>query len=150
MALFIAISSAAALTDFYPVPLDLEGASLRVSQRDHDLMRGSVAFIQNCAEPGEAILVLPDIPILYFLANRPNPSPFDLAIPGNVDGNLMIRRAEAAGVRCAILNPQMYPEFPPFETLFPELSRYLQSRFQPVREIRGGRTQWIGLARRSP
>ena len=150
VALIIAVSSAAALTNFYPIPLDLEGASLRVSQRDHDLMQGSVAFLQDCAKPGEPILVLPDIPILYFLANRPNSSPFDLAIPGNVDGNLMIRRAEAAGVRCAILNPRMYPEFPPFEGLFPELSQYLQSRFQPVREIRGGRTQWIGLTRRTP
>jgi hypothetical protein len=150
VALIIAVSSAAALTDFYPFPLALEGASLRVSQRDHDLMHRSVAFIQDCAEPGEPILVLPDIPILYFLANRPNPSPFDLAIPGNVDGNLMIRRAEAAGVRCAILNPRMYPEFPPFEALFPELARYLQSHFQPVREIRGGRTRWIALARRTP
>jgi hypothetical protein len=150
VALIIAVSSAAALTDFYPLPLALEGASLRVSQRDHDLMHRSVAFIQDCAEPGEPILVLPDIPILYFLANRPNPSPFDLAIPGNVDGNLMIRRAEAAGVRCAILNPRMYPEFPPFEALFPELARYLQSHFQPVREIRGGRTRWIALARRTP
>jgi len=58
--------------------------------------------------------------------------------------------AEAAGVRCAVLNPQMYPEFPPFEQLFPDLAQHLEARFRIGREIRGGQTRWLGLVRRSP
>ena len=149
-ALVIAARTSSSVMDFHPEPLGLERASVQVSQPNRALIAGAVAFIRDCAEPGEPILVLPDIPILYFLADRPNPSPFDLAIPGNVDGRLIIERSEAAGVRCAILNPRMYPEFPPFEQLFPDLSRYIETRFQPVREIRGGGTHWIGLIRRTP
>jgi hypothetical protein len=149
-ALFIALRTALSVMDFYPEPLGLERASLQVSARDRSLLRGAVAFLEDCSEPGEPILVLPDIPILYFLANRPNPSPFDLAIPGNVDGDRIARSAEAAGVRCAVLNPQMYPEFPPFEQLFPDLAQYLEARFRIGREIRGGQTRWLGLVRRSP
>ncbi|HIF95546.1 MAG TPA: hypothetical protein EYQ54_00715 [Myxococcales bacterium] len=149
-ALVIAARTSSSVMDFHPEPLGLEGASVQVSQPNRALIGGAVAFIQDCAEPGEPILVLPDIPILYFLTDRPNPSPFDLAIPGNVDGHLIIERSEAAGVRCAILNPRMYPEFPPFEQLFPDLARYVETRFQPVREIRGGGTHWIGLVRRAP
>ena len=136
--------------DFYPEPLGLERASLFVSARDRDLLRGAVDFIEKCSEPGEPTLALPDIPILYFLADRPNPSPFDLAIPGNVDGGEIIEGAETAGVRCAVLNPRMYPEFPGLEVLFPGLSRYLASHFHTSREIRGGQALWLGLSRKAP
>ena len=149
-ALIIASRSAISVMAFYPEPLGLERASLFVSERDRDLLRGSVDFIGKCSEPGEPTLALPDIPILYFLADRPNPSPFDLAIPGNVDASKIIEAAEAARVRCAVLNPRMYPEFPGLEVLFPALSRYLEDRFQPSREIRGGQTQWLGLSRKAP
>ena len=149
-ALIIASRAALSVMDFYPQPLGLERASLWVSPRDGDLLRGAVAFIEDCSEPGEPILVLPDIPVLYFLAERPNPSPFDLAIPGNVDGDAIAWQGERAGVRCAVLNPRMYPEFPPFEELFPGLAQHLATRFRAVREIRGGNTRWVGLVRRAP
>jgi len=148
-ALVIASLTAFSVTQFYPEPLGLERASLFVSQRDRDLLRGAVDFTENCSEPGQPILVLPDIPIVYFLANRPNPSPFDLAIPGNVDAGEIIRSAEDAGVHCAVLNPRMYPEFPGLEVLFPALPRYLDQRFHPSREIRGGQTLWLGLSRKA-
>jgi hypothetical protein len=150
VALVVAAQTANSVMDFHPEPLGLERASVQVSQPNRALIRGATAFIRDCAEPGEPILVLPDIPILYFLADRPNPSRFDLAIPGNVDGSVIIEQSEATGVRCAILNPRMYPEFPPFEQLFPDLSIYIETRFQPVREIHGGGTRWVGLVRRKP
>ena len=150
VALVVAAQTANSVMDFHPEPLGLERASVQVSQPNRALIRGATAFIRDCAEPGEPILVLPDIPILYFLADRPNPSRFDLAIPGNVDGSVIIEQSEATGVRCAILNPRMYPEFPPFEQLFPDLSVYIETRFQPVREIHGGGTRWVGLVRRKP
>jgi len=150
IALVVAAQTANSVMDFHPEPLGLERASVQVSQPNRALIRGATAFIRDCAEPGEPILVLPDIPILYFLTDRPNPSRFDLAIPGNVDGSVIIEQSEATGVRCAILNPRMYPEFPPFEQLFPDLAVYIETQFQPVREIHGGGTHWVGLVRRKP
>ena len=150
VALIIASRSAVSVMDFYPEPLGLERASLFVSERDRDLLRGAVDFIEKCSEPGEPTLALPDIPIIYFLADRPNPSPYDLAIPGNVDGGKIVEGAETAGVRCVVLNPRMYPEFAGLEVLFPGLSRYLASHFYTSREIWGGRTLWLGLSRKAP
>ncbi len=149
-AVLVAFRTALSVMDFHPEPLGLERATLQVSSRDRGLLRGAVGFIETCSHPGEPILVLPDIPVLYFLADRPNPSPFDLAIPGNVDGERIAREAEAAGVRCAVFNPRMYPEFPPFEELFPGLAQHLETRFRVDREIRGGQALWLGLVRRAP
>ena len=149
-AVFVAARTGLSVMDFHPEPLGLERATLQVSSRDRSLLRGAVGFIENCSEPGEPVLVLPDIPVVYFLANRPNPSPYDLAIPGNVDGERIAREAEAAGVRCAVLNPRMYPEFPPFEELFPGLAQHLDTRFRVGQVIRGGQANWLGLIRRAP
>ena len=148
-ALAIAFKTALSVMNFYPEPLGLDRASLHVSSRDAALLRGAVDFIQDCSRPDQAVLILPDIPALYFLADRPNPSPFDLAIPGSVDGPLIARRAEQARVQCVLLNPRMYPEFPPFEELFPQLSGYIENEFRLAREIRGGNAVWLGLIRRS-
>ena len=148
--MFVAARTGLSVMDFHPEPLGLERATLQVSSRDRSLLRGAVGFIENCSEPGEPVLVLPDIPVVYFLANRPNPSPYDLAIPGNVDGERIAREAEAAGVRCAVLNPRMYPEFPPFEELFPGLAQHLDTQFRVGQVIRGGQANWLGLIRRAP
>ena len=104
----------------------------------------------GCARDGEPILVLPDIPIVYFLAARPNPSPFDLAIPGTVDETLIVHRAEQAGTRCAVVNTQMYPEFPPLDELYPMVHNYLARGYQTVEIIRGGDSQWLGMKRGKP
>ena len=72
------------------------------------------------------------------------------AIPGNVDGARIVAALHAAGVRCVVMNPRMYPEFPPFKQLFPGLARTLEREFRGERVIRGGETEWIGLVRREP
>jgi hypothetical protein len=144
----VAADSMVSVVRLHAEPLGLDGATLKVSMRERQLFRGAVDFIDGCADPGEPILVLPDIPAVYFLANRPNPSPHDLAIPGRVDGNLIARRADEEGVRCAVFNPRIYPEFPPFKRLFPGLARYLEKRFGVAEIIRGGDTEWLGMIRR--
>lgn len=136
------------LVAWNPHPLDLARARLRVSDRDLGLYLGTLAFVDECAAPGEPILALPDIPIVYFLSDRPNPSPYDLTIPGDVDGDLIVRRIDEQSVRCVVLNPQMYPEFPPFKQLFPSLAVTLEQKFRGERIIEGGGTRWIGLVRR--
>jgi hypothetical protein len=118
---------------------------MRVSARELGLYRGAIDFVEGCAAPDEPILALPDIPIVWFLTDRPNPSPYDLAIPGNVDGGVIVRRMRAAGVRCAVLNTQTYPEFPPFKQLFPGVVRALERGFRTERVIDAGGTRWLGL-----
>lgn len=140
---------------WYPHPMGVERASLKGSTRQVDLLRGSTDFVERCTadEVGSGdgpgwLFVAPDIPLLYFLADRLNPSPYDLMIPGNVDGALIAARLDETATRCAVYNPAMYPEFPPFETLFPQLSRYLSSHYRTAARMRGGDTEWVGLVRR--
>ena len=121
---------------------------LYVSPRSDTLITGAVEYLDRCARPGEPILVLPDIPILYFLANRPNPSPFDLAIPGAVDGPTIILRSEQASVRCALINPRIYPEFPALSQIYPRVHNYLAQGFQTVDVIQAGDSQWLGMRRK--
>ncbi len=131
-----------------PAPLALARASLSVSSQQADLLEGAVAFATECAAPDEAILAAPDIPAVYFLADRPAPTRFDLTIPGHVDGALIARRMEALGTKCVVFNPQMYLEFPPFVRLFPRLARYLSTHFERTRIIGGGETKWWGMERK--
>ncbi len=134
--------------DRNPTPLELERADLYVSDRMAGLIGGAVEFIERCAPPGEDVFVAPEIPVVYFLTGRTTPQPHDLVIPGNVDGMRIARGLEDAGVRCVVFNPRMYPEFPPFAQLFPDLARYLQSRFVRVETFQGGGTEWYGLMRK--
>ncbi len=133
---------------WYPIPLEVPRASLLVSTDQAALYRGATEFLDRCADPGEPIFVAPDLPILYFLANRPNPTPYDLTIPGNVDGPLIADLLQAQQTRCLVYNPRMYPEFPPFEQLFPDLDHYLRTNYERAEVIKGGDTVWYGLTRR--
>jgi len=130
------------------VPLDLDRASMKVSERQAGLYQGAHRFIETCAEPGEAIFALPDIPSVYFLSDRPAPTHYDLMIPGNVNGPLIAARLEETGTRCVVYNPQMYPEFPPFVQLFPNLARYVSTHYERTETFGGDGAQWWGLVRR--
>jgi 4-amino-4-deoxy-L-arabinose transferase-like glycosyltransferase len=135
---------------WFPTPLDLAGARLHVTPGTSALYRGALRFLDDCAGSGEPIFVAPDIPIIYFLSQRPNPTPYDLVIPGNVDGTVIIDELDRARVRCVVYNPRMYPEFPPFPELFPELARYLQDHYRTAQVIPGVGSRWLGLVRRDP
>jgi hypothetical protein len=130
--------------------LDLPRASLHVTPGQAQLYPQAVAFAQNCASPDEAIFVAPYMPIVYFLSDRPNASRYDLTIPGNVDGSRIIESLDAAGTRCVVYNPVMYPEFEPFAVLFPNVSDYLQRQYRPTRKLQGGGEAWLGMKRREP
>jgi hypothetical protein len=64
-----------------------------------------------------------------------------------VDGRLIVERLEASQTRCVVFNPRMYPEFPPFGDLFPELARYLGRAYRRTEIIGGGGAEWHGLVR---
>ena len=137
------------IRSWFPTPLDQPSATLFVSPDNAALYRGAVEFIESCAGPNEPIFVAPDIPIVYFLTGRPNPTPYELTIPGNVDERIIIDRLDRSNTRCIVYNPRMYPEFPPFEQLFPALSRYLRDQYRAAAVIRGIDSRWHGLVRRS-
>jgi hypothetical protein len=104
-------------------------------------------FLERCA-PGEPVFAAPDLPVLYFLSARPNPTRFDLVIPGNVSGAEIVASLEGTGVRCVVYNPRMYLQFQPFAELFPEVAAYLESDFQRAALLGGGEGAWQGLVRR--
>ena len=133
---------------WYPTPLDMPRATLFVTPNHAALYRGAANFIESCAGPEEPIFVAPDIPIVYFLTGRRNPTPYELAIPGNVDGRVIIERLDRSWTQCIVYNPRMYPEFPPFEDLFPNLSRYLDDAYRRTKIISGVGSNWHGLVRR--
>ncbi|MFQ5418063.1 MAG: ArnT family glycosyltransferase [Myxococcota bacterium] len=134
---------------WYPEPLGLPHATLFVNDNQAALYRGAVEFLDGCAAEGEAVFVAPDIPLLYFLSERPNPTRYDLTIPGNVDGSRIVRRLEEEQTRCVVYNPRMYPEFPPFEVLFPALNRHLKAAYRRAAVISGVGMEWRGLVRRN-
>jgi hypothetical protein len=146
--LLFAFQISRGLARWNTVPLGLERATLKVSPRDVGLLGGAVRFVDSCAAQDEPILALPDIPIVYFLTDRPNPTPYDLTIPGNVDGGLIARRIDSVPIRCIVMNPQMYPEFPAFKILFPGLAHHVEQQFVGQEIIEGGGSRWVGLVRR--
>lgn len=136
------------IQNWYPIPLELPRATLFVTPHYAALYRGAVDFIETCAAPNDPIFVAPDIPIIYFLTGRRNPTPYELTIPGNVDGQVIIERLDRSQTQCIVYNPRMYPEFPPFEELFPRLSRHLDDAYRQGTLIPGVGSNWHGLVRR--
>jgi len=136
------------LTRWYPLSAHLPRVSLRVSSKEHRLLIGGTRFIESCARPGEPIFVAPDIPILYFVMDRRNPTPYDLVIPGDVDGARIVERLRASGTRCIVYNPQMFRSFEPFEELFPRVAEAFTNEYQRTAVIDGDGAVWYGLVRK--
>jgi hypothetical protein len=132
---------------WYPEPLGLTRAALRVSPDQRALLGGATRFLERCARPGEPVFVAPDMPLVYFLADRHNPTPFDLVIPGDVDGPAIVERLAQTSTRCVVYNPKMYLQFAPFDELFPEVARHLETAYRRALVIRGQDREWYGLVR---
>jgi hypothetical protein len=135
---------------WYPEPLGVARGGLRVDPGQRALLRGATRFLERCARPDEPVFAAPDLPVLYFLADRPNPTRFDLVIPGNVSGAAIVESLERSATRCVVYNPRMYLQFRPFPELFPEVAAHLESAFRRAAEIRGGDAVWYGLVRGEP
>jgi len=149
-ALLVASLASADIARWFTTPMDLERASLEVSPGQARIYRHAVRFIERCAERDAAIFVAPTMPVLYFLTGRNNVTRYDLTIPGDVDGLRIIEDLERMSTRCIIYNPVMYPEFPPFAELFPELDTYIRSRYVSTTKIEGGGEVWVGFERKAP
>ena len=143
------VSISADIARWHPTPLELPRASLYVSPGQAQLYRAAVRFIDDCAPPGEPIFVAPYMPVVYFLSGRANATRYDLTIPGNVEGDLIIVGLDQNRARCIVYEPVMYPEFPPFRELFPKVNRYLRRNYEERQTIEGGGSHWQGLVRRT-
>jgi hypothetical protein len=67
-------------------PLRLERAPVvRAKEAEVRGLRAAVSWLSERTRTGEPVLVVPRDPLLYFLADRPNASPFPLALPGAFD-----------------------------------------------------------------
>jgi len=130
------------------VQLGLPRASLYLNPNLAALYQGGARFLGECADPGEPVFVAPALPLLYFVTDRPNPTRYDLTIPGDVHGDRIIKGLSESQTRCVIYDPVMYFQFPPFEELFPEVSEFLGSEYVTVRVIRGEGAEWHALKRR--
>ncbi len=67
-------------------------AGLRVAPGAAAMMRAAVAGIDRTVPPGRPVLILPWANLFYYLADRPNPTPYDLDITLNMPpgGNTQI------------------------------------------------------------
>ncbi len=136
------------LREWHSEPLNLVGASVRVDPQRAELWRDAVDFLGACAEGDETIFVAPDMPLLYVLTRKRNPTPFDLIIPGNVEDDVIVERLHAANTRCVVYNPSMYAQFEPFDRLFPETAAYFASSFEVKRRLGAGQAEWLCLERK--
>jgi len=137
------------LREWHSEPLDLAGASVRMEPQWARLWREAVDFVNACAPGDDTIFVAPDMPLLYVLTQKRNPTPFDLIIPGNVEDDVIVERLKAANTRCVVFNPKMYAQFEAFDRLFPETAAYFTSAFEVTRRLSVGQMEWLGLERKA-
>jgi hypothetical protein len=135
------------LRRWHPEPLGSPRASLHVSRDQRALLGGALRFLARCAAPEEPVFVAPDMPLVYFLAARRNPTPYDLLIPGAIDAGEVVEQLAATHTRCVVYNPKMYLQFAAFEELFPEVAAQLASEYRRAAVIRSGSGEWWGLVR---
>lgn len=136
------------LREWHSEPMNLAGASLRVDPRQATLWRAATEFLDACADGETTIFVAPDMPLLYMLTEKRNPTPFDLIIPGNVKDDVIVARMRAAGTRCVVYNPSMYAQFKPFDQLFPETAAYFTNAFEVKRRLGPEEGGWLALERK--
>jgi hypothetical protein len=82
-------------------------AGLVVPEQTRSDLEGVVAEIQVRTQPNEPIFVYPTSPLLYVLAERPNPTRFDHLNPGAADERQIeqiIRDLEGSRVRLIVVS----------------------------------------------
>lgn len=132
-------------------PLNFARSGVTVTADRAQLITDSVEFLRACAKPNEPVFVAPDMPIVYYLAERRNPTPFDLTIPGNVDGPAIVETLIAQQINCVVYNRKMYVQFGKFSEIFPKLVAHLETAYEKVGSSKFGGQEWHFLSlRKSP
>lgn len=110
---------------------------------EQSLVPRLVGALRARTEPGEPIVVLPWYPVLYFLADRPNPTRYDWLFPGylrnDAERAAMLQTIEASGVEWVLYSPAAIDGLPErrLAAFEPELDGALRRLFRPVGRIGG-------------
>jgi len=127
------------LCRWYSVPLDTPRGRVLVKPEHAEIMGETIAYIRSVTPPSAEVFVLPYVPIYYFFAERRNPTRYDLVLPGNVgarEEQEIIDVLERKRTEYVLLNPMPYPDFAPFEQLYPRLHAYLEDHYPAERVFR--------------
>jgi hypothetical protein len=95
-------------TDAWLIPLERPPVvqGFRVAAAANWQLTDLLDYLRTRTSPGEPVFVYPSEPLLYVLANRPNPTPFSHIYPGisPQDVQLLIQDLETAHVRTVVLS----------------------------------------------
>lgn len=103
------------------------------------LLDDLIGDLRRRTRPGEPIVVLPWYPIVYFLADRPNPTRFDWLFPGYLatdsDVAEFIDAIDRSPTRVVVYSPISIDGLPDrsLAGFAPEIDRFLRQRFAPVK-----------------
>ncbi len=106
-----------------------------------DQLDDLVADVRARTRPGEAIVVLPWYPIVYFLAERVNPTKFDWLFPGYLTSDAAVAgfldEIDRSDTRVVVYSPISIDGRTDrsLASFAPEIDRYLRRRFQPIRRF---------------
>jgi hypothetical protein len=126
------------------VPLGIPRAeAIRLDPGTAAAVRAVVAAIDAAVPPGRPVLVLPYAAMLYYLADRPNPTPYDLDITLNVPpwGNAEIASAMVA-TRCPVFLQPHAGISEPFSTYGAPVLAALRAHYRLV-ATPGGYEEWL-------
>jgi hypothetical protein len=110
-------------------------ARVKLHPDKRKLVAALLRRIRRLTEPGEPIFVAPYAPVLYYLSGRPNPTGYDLLLPGqeSAETHASIRDTlESSGVRLVLLDDSARDgrEDRRFSRYAPTLSDYIERNFR--------------------
>ena len=128
------------------VRLELPRAGMQLPPEEHRLYSNLINFIQRNTSPEEKIFILPNMPGLYFLADRDNPTPYDLLYPGMLDEKRQrqaVRQIEAARVKFIFLSTPLDADFEGrrLNQYAKIITDYIQQNYEPFTHF-GGVQVW--------
>lgn len=131
---------------------EVEGprGGVKITPPEAASLRNVMRNLDQLSPPGEALLTVPDIAMLNFLAERPMPSAYYNLYEHHIahdGGAAVVEGAEASGVRVAVtrLN-NFFSDHVGLRDYAPALARYLDTRFEQKYTI--GRAEYLLYTRR--
>jgi hypothetical protein len=139
MALHHAIGSRAR----YGAEIRAPRGTLLTSQELAGPFNEAIRFVRAETASNEAVVTLPEGSLINFMAERPNPLPDEIIVPGYLTGTReqeTIRRIDQAQVRLILLLNRLTPEYR--DVAFgvdynQDLMRWIESRYRPVATFGG-------------
>ncbi len=130
--LIVSVLAAAFLSKVYSAELDLPRGGIYMKPEERNTWSHAIHYIREHTEEKEPILVLPYHSLFYFLAERPNPTRFEIRWPvkpfPEIDEE-MNDALESNRIRYVVYSPTALPGIGVFEEFAPDLAQYVMSRY---------------------